>query len=433
MNKNFLTKDISMLMCLHDPLNYSSTSKRISHFLEVTHSEIEHILSTTTYNTLVLTIVWETCDPTYWKDGLWRFLSQLKSLHNKLKVILVFDSWFKPFLLNFSELAEVFYIDFWLYKVYESLIIQKTSRCAEHWDANAQKVLFLTGKPDRLHRTRLLYKLINSELKDCLSWSYKVDAHQLSKVMSFLDNISLSKRNEFLELSYRDLDGYLGSHLGSTGIKFDTTIYSSAVLQIISETDFDRPFSCPFITEKTWLSIANRRPFIVAGELFHLKRLKSFGIRTFEQYLPIPNYDNPDLENFLKYGTLSGKTGDFCHVEQAKQWETFYQNIRDETWPSLVTMDKISSLPKCIQEEIKVKYLPGQYSLGEIRLDAIVENSIFFKKNAKNNAHFVEKDVNHNFKRFLELALQAQESISKLLDEQKLRCKNLYDIFEVFI
>lgn len=425
-DKNFLTKDMSDLMCIYKPEEHQHTQKNIEQYLKNTLDEISRDLLFAPQKKLILTLVWETCDAVYWKDSFQQFLTKLKQVHPTLEIIIIFESWFEPFQLNFISVNEVYYIDFWVYKVYEFLMVQRISEPVLFWDSTNQNILFMTGKTYKIHRTRLLYKLLNSEIKNYLSWSYQTSQQHLHESLVFLNDLSVNQQNEFLSLAQRKLDL-------QQGVKFDSDIFKNSVLQIISETDFDRPLSYPFITEKTWISIANHRPFIIASELGHLAKLNSYGIHTFNQYLAIPNYDNPSLENFLTYATDLGNTRRFYCNQELDNWRSFYQNFKDESWIDVNSINDINQLPDHVQHELQLAYQPGYYSVGEIRLDAIVENAVFFKKNVSKFSTEINQDINHNFQIFLKLAKNAQDKLKNLHIKHCLVCKNLYDVFDPFI
>jgi hypothetical protein len=157
-----------------------------------------------------------------------------------------------------------------------------------------------------------------------------------------------------------------------------------------------------WVTEKTWLSIINRRPFIMAGDIGTLKKLKQMGFRTFEQYLKTPNYDelcDPEqrltaivdntqhwLEHIQKYQDLI--LHDIEHnfnrlielatvnleniqkiIDKHKldlpatvlvplydgisniKWKKFYAGVRDISWPDCDTENDFINLPEWIQKE----------------------------------------------------------------------------------
>jgi hypothetical protein len=81
------------------------------------------------------------------------------------------------------------------------------------------------------------------------------------------------------------------SHYG--GIPYAETMYSDVKFRIISETRFKSDKNnFPWVTEKTWLTIVNRCPFIMVGEPGTLDYLESMGFKTFKNYLKIHDYDN---------------------------------------------------------------------------------------------------------------------------------------------
>jgi hypothetical protein len=53
----------------------------------------------------------------------------------------------------------------------------------------------------------------------------------------------------------------------------------------------------PCVTEKVWLTLLNRIPFIIAGDLNICKYLQSRGIETFDEMFDISTYDNVPAEN----------------------------------------------------------------------------------------------------------------------------------------
>lgn len=431
MQKQFLSIDMSEIVCQHTDLRHQFDDTSLNNYLQNKFNDISRSLRLQSYDTLILSIVYETGDSVYWEDGLQKFLVQLKK-NFTIEIVLIFDDWFKPFGLEFDCVDEIFYFNFLIYKIYITLIVEKFTEPVADWDYKEKNVLFMTGKTNKIQRTRLLYKLLNSKIKHCLTWSYFPEIQDIVESMRFLEDISSEEQKRFLSIACKKLDNNYGTFAGLTGIKFDPLIYAKSLFQIISETDFDRPLSFPFITEKVWLSIVNKRPFIVAGELFYLKKLQQLGIRTFDQYLPIPNYDDPDSEKFLEYSQESGRTGKFFNQQEIKNWQDFYRSYRDPSWPEDIKYDEIYLLPKQIQQEVMANYLPGIQSWGEIRLDAIVENAVFFKQNMSKFAVEVQKDIEHNFKRFLELGKYNQNKLENLCLRKNLRCKNSYDVFEWF-
>jgi hypothetical protein len=107
---------------------------------------------------------------------------------------------------------------------------------------------------------------------------------------------------KFLKTCVRSLDPItVNLHYDSVhflGFTYDVTLYENSCLSIISETEFHIiPDGYQWITEKTWRAIANRHPFVMASSPGTLARLKSFGFRTFENYMLDQEYDQITDEN----------------------------------------------------------------------------------------------------------------------------------------
>lgn len=115
----------------------------------------------------------------------------------------------------------------------------------------------------RNHRTQLVEKL-GTHLDRCV-WSYVAQGKQLNHA-----DISLSG----------DWQRYLNPDW------FDQCCFS-IVAETLAEPPVDR---VPFVTEKTWKSVAMQHPFMIVGEPGTLQYLHSLGFETFEN-LWSENYD----------------------------------------------------------------------------------------------------------------------------------------------
>jgi len=69
----------------------------------------------------------------------------------------------------------------------------------------------------------------------------------------------------------------------SPEFRSNAEFYQYVGVDIVTETVFDYPYT--FITEKTYRSIAEKRPFIIVGAYNTLSFLKSHGFRTFNQII----------------------------------------------------------------------------------------------------------------------------------------------------
>lgn len=71
-------------------------------------------------------------------------------------------------------------------------------------------------------------------------------------------------------------------------------------------------------------------------------------------------YDFPNINNWRKFFNYIPDT------DQQQHWQTFYSDIKDESWPECNSIDDIDALPSYIQTEVKQNY---QYPLQKIDTD----------------------------------------------------------------
>ena len=194
----------------------------------------------------------------------------------------------------------IIYIDFFFWRVYQEIIVKQTNKANPQWNANADKFLFLTGKSNKINRVGLLWEFYKKDLLKHAIWSLYVQDKDREATIKTLANrgVELDVANQFIN-EYQCIpdnadiifwpDG--GTHYG--GIPYDDTLYANVKFRVISETGFNpKKFKKPWLTEKTWLTIVNCCPFIIAGECGSLDYLESLGFRTFKKYLELPDYDN---------------------------------------------------------------------------------------------------------------------------------------------
>lgn len=193
--------------------------------------------------------------------------------------------------------------DFFSWRVYNEIIVKQKSPVNAAWNPNANRYLFLTGKPDKPNRIRLLYKLEQANLLERCDYSF------------FMNNGMTPRSKEQLpELSDQEFTSFIDRHAGKSpdsaqvvmqqyslhygGIPYDPAIYTNSVVKVVAESNMT--FSPAFLTEKTWLSVVNKSPFIIAGDTHSCSYLESLGFYTFDKMFGIPTYDNvPDHEHRL--------------------------------------------------------------------------------------------------------------------------------------
>tara|TARA_R110000868_G_scaffold409539_1_gene695243 strand:- start:85 stop:1152 length:1068 start_codon:yes stop_codon:yes gene_type:complete len=215
----------------------------------------------------------------------------------KIKTILIINSYYKEMELSNLE-TEVHYIDYFLWRTYDKVVRQKKCSFNAQWNSNAIKFLILNGKPGRLNRIRLLWKL--KELLSKAIWSLHVHSGTWQESHDMLPELTDQQFTDFVKQYNNNPDQvkiiFQENSLHYGGIPFDAELYANSLFRIITETDFHTQKNIqPWLTEKTFITMLNNMPFILAGDRGSVNKLKHMGFKTFENFLPIPNYDN--IEN----------------------------------------------------------------------------------------------------------------------------------------
>jgi hypothetical protein len=299
--------------------------------------------------------------------------------------------------------ADVHFIEFDLLTLHFELNVYKTTTLNPQWNPDTGKFLFLTGKPNSSNRIRLLHKFYENNLLEHCAWSLFMDTR-----------LRKSSRSLLPELSDQDFDKFVDTHInnpdkisvvygsGGTchydGYPFDANMYTNTSFRVIPETQM---FVQPIITEKTWITIANQQPFMIAGYQNNLSHLKKLGYRTFENYLKIGNYDTientedrlnavvENTQNWLNFlhvdqeqiaqdvkhnyellmsqmnktattfNSIYRKLGSVNYhnfmivpvTMQRSKWINFYYGIKDPQWPDCFSEKDFNSLPAEVQKE----------------------------------------------------------------------------------
>lgn len=367
-----------------------------------------------------------------WFYDLGKFVSNLKELSFVSRVFLVCDSWYQVSLQDHDVINcfdDVSYLDLSLIYSHHAIINDKIP-LASGWDPDNNKILFLMNQPQRFHRIRLLYKLLTSPLAEDLFYSFQIlEEHEKQQCRNFLLELSDEEFYWLLD-KQRSIKGKSTAEFSAVKIPHDC--YESSLFQLISETDFDQPcFQTPWITEKTWMSILHRRPFVIAGEFYSLDHLEKLGFHNFREFLPIPNYDNPDRGDFLEYGPISGKSGFVVTQEQLRQWKIFYSTLRLPSWPEYIEFGKIDDYDDDIRE-LKKHYTAPIENIHEIRLDAIIENASHLKQNISKYHHEIRDMVDENYQRSISLAEQNLQNFINWTSKNKINNLFIVDIFRGF-
>lgn len=380
-------------------MHYTGSHPRFEQSLE----EIQKLPSG---DTVFLTMIFEYPPAAIWAPTLSRWLSRAKKYGPSL--VLIIDPWYLESVENLDVDIVVPFNRYLASMCFRTLDAEE-SLVAGSWSPDNEKFLFLTGKPNKPNRIRLLYKLHQAGLLDHCVWSLFVPELFLDQCYDLLPEIYSQEVRQFVGLHSRNPDSIdpmiNGRTLHYSGIPFSTDLYQNSSFQLISESTWAlRPDI--YTSEKTWLSMLNRRPFIMAAAPGTLRYLRNMGFCTFERYLPVPDYDDiidsearlsaivenvrywinhiadheanirDDVEynyqhlltinqhqcqNLLDILGKQGWTGQFKDLDflrdplQESQFRNWYNRIRGPLWPDCNNEKDFFLLPKFIQDEcIKV-------------------------------------------------------------------------------
>jgi len=400
---NFLYYEVDSLM-----LSSKTKSAKILKILDNEHKSI--IAQLGNNRILIISYLWESVDPDSCQKIFKKFIARLKAQIPGLVIIQIANSWYKNQNIKLIRTDAIYYLDFFLLRVFYKILVEEESTPATIWNSNSKKLLFLTGKPYKINRVRLLYKLVTKELIDQTTWSFACkNLNEINQSSVYINEMTHEEFTEFVKKYTNFPDKYFSP----TGIPYGPYLYKNKLFNLISETDFDRVWVAPWITEKTWLTIVNCLPFIVAGEHKTLQRLQEMGFKTFEDYLLIPNYDNPDNANYLHYRSQ----GFFQYSKSKQLWHEFYRAVRGPDWPESLEFLQINTLPQNWQDEILQSYRCGIQTDSELRIDAIIQNVEFWLDHIAQYETQVRADIQTNYNRFIELGeknLQDVYNIQKL-------------------
>jgi hypothetical protein len=222
---------------------------------------------------------------------------------------------------------EIIFWDFYVNMIYQSY---KDSNTAQ-WNSQADKFLFLGGVPSRPNRIVLLSKIYSRGLLKNSEWSFfppwTVDDQEWCRNalsdMEDYDKFLLDCKNSIDDLyeTSKNYSRYNSEQLVQNKTHetawcqspgwVNPTVFERTLFSLLSEGNAYPPATdYKFLTEKTWRAVANKHPFIFAGEVDQFNFLKSRGLRTFENYTDsYPYIENEDnrldavtdaTEQFLK-------------------------------------------------------------------------------------------------------------------------------------
>jgi hypothetical protein len=295
------------------------------------------------------------------------FINKLKKHANKL--ILVLDQWYEQYASVFesNNINDVLYINSFLYTTYRRIIVHTESKIIQEYKLNKiNQFLFLMNKTATIHRIGLLYKLRQRNLLTSSNYSFVMpndftqteskktldcmleaeDGQPLSQ--SQFDNFYIENKC-ILDLEYNEPILNKINYTHYTGIPYNEKLFLDCNFQLISETHFDLTV---WMTEKTWLSIVNKRPFIIAAYPGFLNKLKQMGFKTFEEYLKVPNYDTV-INNIDRLNAIVENVEDWLHNID-RHFEAIKRDV-DHNYKLFLLISR--------QEEVKINKLIEKHNL----------------------------------------------------------------------
>ncbi len=174
--------------------------------------------------------------------------------------------------------------------------------------------LFLVGNPARKNRIGLMSRLHDEHLLANNIWSFtapssiedqdicrkicqKYTDEQYTEFLNKCQRAIDGSYKEYAELQNENSSGNIQKWLKMTEIDFTkvhpfvkSDIFAATSFSIVSEGINHWSDQYSYITEKTWRPILHKHAFIFAGHPDQYRYIKSLGLKTFEEYLLIPDY-----------------------------------------------------------------------------------------------------------------------------------------------
>lgn len=234
------------------------------------------------YPVRILSLFWDVC---HMGSDAWTHIRPiLEKASKKAKVIVLLADWLQnkheAYLSGLN--VEVHYINGIGLTAYHDIVHLKKCQLNLTWKPH-NRFLFLTGKWNKTNRFPLFKKLLDrGVLNDCIYSLFLPEEHEYHKYNNNPDNTNTQ----------------LVGH--TPAVPFNHIVYEHTGFRLISETEYDTDLGHlykdgldPWLTEKTWITMMNKHPFIIAGQKGTLSKLKTMGYKTFEEYLP-NKYDDAD-------------------------------------------------------------------------------------------------------------------------------------------
>lgn len=359
---------------------------------------------------------------------LQKFLDAIKDRDPDIKIYLIVDNQCSNWnLKGLSHVQDILWIDNYLVYIYYNVICQKVCDYNRVWMPDYQNILILIHKANKPQRLGLFYRLVNSPIAEKLKWSL-TNTKRYKEYFTYLPEIdNLSDVAEFMLKYQRRLDEK-DLHYGP--VPFDPKIFNDTLFQIVSATTFSSNIQehDHLIEEKFWLPIINHLPFVLAASERSSDMLEKMGFKTFNKFFKIPNYDNPDSDDYLRLpdGTLISDTLPPNRVYDSRisldKFPDLYNTIKTDQWPDISSWNEIVKLTN--EQYLEIFEVLKNVRIESGRLEAIVENSISFAQTIQENAEEIKEMIDHNFQRFIALGEENLNNIKNFLVRNDLYCSS---------
>jgi hypothetical protein len=157
-----------------------------------------------------------------------------------------------------------------------------------------KKFLCFNRSTDRVHRATLLHEYLTNDYSDSyFSFLTKLrNLYDIPTIGTIPNNLYFYNKKIPIELDTQNTTNKTGFGVSST---FKKELFLNSCVHIVTETSFQN--NELFLSEKGLKPIIMYQPFIVFGPVGYLKRLKTYGFKTFSDFWD-ESYD--DIQDYRK-------------------------------------------------------------------------------------------------------------------------------------
>ena len=173
----------------------------------------------------------------------------------------------------------------------------QTHSTAKSWNSDNHKLLFKVGKLSP-HRMAVLSSLISSDLMDKISLAFKLlnsDVWGYTEIQKSHEYMFGTPDIEYFREYDNDLDidlrdTWTDTYSHYTGFPYGVTDYENTLGSIVCESHYgdtgNNFYGLPWMTEKSYLPIINKHPFILFAETNHIEFMQKDGYLTYNHLSP---------------------------------------------------------------------------------------------------------------------------------------------------